>query len=217
MEQKLITSNSPAMSEDIRALVSALLLAKQEFKPTGLSGENTFQKLKYAKIGDIYKAVEDALGKNGIIIAHWNRPSFAEATADRPDAGIEYCYTRLIHNVTGQYIEDCRIQESEKPGNQAKGSANTYMKKYAILSLCAIATEDDDDGQDEEKYSAKKQSGPDLINSQESKQLQDLLTSCKNGKLLYTNILKSNNIQNISQLQYSSFDAVRAYIEKNRE
>ena len=204
MEQ-IINSNTPAMSEDIRSIAAAFLLAKNEFIATGLAGENAHQRYKYAKIGDIYHAVEGALSKNNIIIWHFARPI----------DGIEYLYTRLIHTITGQFIEDCRILESEKPGNQSKGAATTYMKKYALLSLCALSTEDDD-GQEEERYVAKKYQEPSL-SEDHILLLQGMIKACANGKNLYNNILKFNKIHDLSELKLSSFDSVKSYIANNRE
>lgn len=204
MEQAIINSNTPAMSEDIRALATAFLLAKKEFISTGLGGTNSHQKYKYAKIEDIYHAVEAGLSKNNIIIWHFARPF----------EGIEYLYTRLIHTVTGQFIEDCRIIESEKQGNQGKGAANTYMRKYALLSLCAISTEDDD-GAEEELYIARGHAQQ--ISDEQVKSLQAAIKSCSNGKALYENILKFNKINDLSQLKVSSFESVKSYIVNNRE
>lgn len=205
MEQPIINSNTPAISEDIRAFGAAFLLAKKEFRATGLSGTNAHQKYTYAKIGDIYHAVEGALSKNNIIIWHFARP----------DNDKEYLYTRLTHVLTGQFIEDCRILESEKPGNQAKGSANTYMKKYALLSLCAIAAEDDD-GEEEERYISRKVEEPYMAEPQII-YLQNEIKSSANSKILYGNILSFNKIQDLSQLRASSFQSVKSYIDKNRE
>jgi len=194
-----------SMSDDIRALASALLLAKKEFIATGLGGINAHQKYKYAKIEDIYHAVEGALSKNNIIILHFARPENEK----------EYLYTRLVHTTSGQFIEDCRILESEKPGNQAKGAANTYMKKYALLSLCAIATEDDD-GEEEQHYIAKVKQEPTITDEQLSF-LQNEIKSYANAKLLYGNILKFNKINNLSELKAASFEAVKSYIINNGE
>jgi hypothetical protein len=206
MEQ-LVTKNynNPAMSEDIRAIAASFLLAKNEFIATGLAGENAHQRYKYAKIGDIYHAVEGALSKNNIIIWHFARPI----------DGIEYLYTRLIHTITGQFIEDCRILESEKPGNQSKGAATTYMKKYALLSLCALSTEDDD-GQEEERYVAKKYQEP-LLSDDHIILLQGMIKACANGKMLYNNILKFNKVQDLAELKISSFESVKSYIANNKE
>lgn len=201
MEQMTIKSNKPAMSEDIRALAQSFLQAKQEFSSTGLGGMNAHQKYKYAKIEDIYGAVEGALSKNGIIIWHYAQP----------DAGVEYLHTRLVHTGTGQFIEDCRILESEKPGNQAKGAANTYMKKYALLSLCAIATEDDD-GEMEHKHIEEV-----CINPEQLVFLQKELKSAGNGAKMHKDILGFNKIHDLSLLKISKFESVRAYIAKTRE
>lgn len=205
MEHPITKNYNQSMSEDIRALATAFLLAKNEFLATGLGGENAHQRYKYAKIGDIYHAVEGALGRNNIIIWHFARPI----------EGIEYLYTRLIHTLTGQFIEDCRILENEKPGNQAKGATTTYMKKYALLSLCAIATEDDD-GEEEEKYIAKRSHEPQLSEDQIIL-LQGMIKVCGNGKILYSNILKFNKVKDLSELKASSFESVKSYIANNRE
>ena len=200
-------SNTTAMSDDIRALAQAFLLAKGEFLSTGLSGNNAHQNYKYAKIEDIYGAVEAALGKNNIIIWHYARP----------DAGVEYLITRLVHTLTGQFLEDVRILESEKPGNQAKGAANTYMKKYAVLSLCSIPTEDDD-GEEEEKHIAQKQQEEEPCITQD--QLNSLtadLKACSNAGTLFSNIKSFNQVEDLSQLKRSKFSGVKSYIEKNRK
>ena len=201
--EKIIHSHTPAMSEDIRSLAAAFLLAKKEFIVTGLGGTNAHQRYKYAKIEDIYHAVEDALFKNNIIIWHFARPL----------EGIEYLHTRLVHTLTGQFIEDCRILESEKPGNQGKGAANTYMRKYALLSLCAMTTEDDD-GNEEERYISKQEQ---CISPDQIKYIQGEIKSCKNSSSLYHNILNFNKINDLSNLKASSFESVKSYIINNGE
>lgn len=124
---------------------------------------------KYTKIGDIYKAVRGSLYDNGIIIEHHGDI--------HEGLGCQIMRTRLIHMASGEYIEDVRICENEKPGNQAKGGADTYMKKYALKALCAIDIgEDDDDGQAEADWIAKnKQRGPRLLNSAQLAALQNRL------------------------------------------
>lgn len=197
-----INSHTPAMSEDIRALAASFLLAQNDFLFTGFDGDNSFQKYKYAKIGSIYKAVKEALSKQNIIIWHFSRPQ---------DNGIEYLHTRLIHTITGQFIEDCRIVESEKPGNQAKGAANTYMKKYAILSLCAIAAEDDD-GQEEQKHISQQE----LLMADEVNYLHAQLKECTHGKKIYESILANYNIRSLNDLPFSHYETVKTYITKNK-
>lgn len=206
MEETFTSSNTPAMSENITALASAFLLAKKEFSSTGFGGTNAHQKYDYAKIGDIYRAVEGALSKNNIIIWHFARPQ----------DGLEYLYTRLIHASTGQFIEDCRILESEKPGNQSKGAANTYMKKYAVLSLCAIATEDDDGEAEQEEIEKKSNTGQ-YLTSKDVAEVTSDLKACANAKTLHDMILQKYKATSLQQLPYSSYDMVKQFIEDNRK
>lgn len=179
MENKEIfsLSDSPSMSSDIRLIAQSLNKARSKFAPTGMSGYNAHQGWRYAKIDGIYDAVQSALGEQDIIIAHFVRPQ---------ENRIEYLFTRLIHTLSGQYIEDIRILESEKPGQQGKGAADTYTKKRALLALCAIGASDetDDDGAEEQKHIKEKETKGDkvqvaysgmVINAARVKFLMDLM------------------------------------------
>lgn len=205
MKETYSISNTKSMSEDIRQLAQAFAKAKKEFVATGKSARNSHQNYKYAKIDDIYNAVEDALMNHDIII--WHYSSILD--------GKEMLVTRLVHCISGQFIEDVRFLESEKPGNQAKGAANTYMKKYALLSLCAISTEDDD-GQSEEHYIAKRAAEP-VITTEQINNLKELIKAANNKNVLYGNILKFNKITDLSELKASSYNAVTNYILSNKE
>lgn len=206
MNEKYSVSGTKAMSDDIRQISQAFLLAKREFVATGRSARNDHQKYSYAKIGDIYNAVEEALMKNNIIIWHYS-------TIQQDNQ--ETLVTRLIHTQSGQFVEDSRLLISEKPGNQAKGAANTYMKKYALLSLCAISTEDDD-AQEEERYIAKKSAEP-AISEEQLKDLQELIKVAPNKVVIYKNILKFNKLKDLAELKAGSFEYVKTYITNTAE
>lgn len=199
-------SNTPAMSEDIRSLAHDFILAKKQFTSTGKSGENTHTKQKYATLLNIYNAIERHLLNNNIVVWHFNQVK----------DGIEYVHTRLTHQPTGQFIEDCRIQESEKPGNQGKGSANTYMKRYALLSLCAIAPEEDDDGESERSHIENK-TIESFISPYQVNLLSKELDTCSNNDVLWDTIKKVSKIQHLTQLPASSFESIKSYIANNRE
>jgi hypothetical protein len=206
MEDKYSSSGTQSMSDDIRLLAQAFLLAKQEFIATGKNGKNDHQKWNYAKIEDIYRAVEAGLAQHNIFIWHFARPL---------DTVKEILYTRLVHAPSGQWIEDARFLESEKPGNQARGSANTYMKKYAVLSLCSIATEDDD-GEAEEKHIKTKMAEP-TISDAHVRELQMEIKGSANGKDLYGYILTHYKIKDLKELKASMFDSALMYITTNAE
>ena len=200
---ELITkSYSSAMSDDITKLATAFLLAKKAFIKLDLNGRNDHQKFDYARLNDIYKAVEEGLTEQNIWITHWTRPQ---------DSGLEYIYTRLIHAPTGQFIEDSRILQPDKPGCKDRGAAETYMKKYAVLSLCSIAPshKDDVDAQQESK-------GPELLVFDEVKYLQSEIKSASNPTTLHNNILKVYKVQSLSQLPFSMYESVKDYIANNK-
>lgn len=197
-------SRSGSMSDDIRQLAQAFILAKKEFVATGLSGRNNGQHYDYAKLQDIYSAVEDGLLKNNIIIWHF---------ADIVDKTTEVLYTRLIHNITGQWVQDVRFLVSEKPGNQGKGIANTYMRKVAVLSLCAIPTEDDD-GEAEQKHINRNEPA---ITDNQLKELQAAIKTCINPTKIHSAIKGYNNIQDLSELKISAFERILAYITNNKD
>jgi hypothetical protein len=185
MEINNSPSNTPAMSEDIRLFGQAFIEAKKEFTATGLGGNNAHQKYKYATIGDIYNGVEHALLKNNLFIVHFAR------SVDL----VEYLYTRIVHSLSGQYIED--------------------MRKYAVLSLCAIATEDDD-GEDEVRYIEKKTYAP-ALTSEQIKELQDKIKESPNAKELYAKIMSFYKVSDLRELKTNTFLSIKNYIDVNKK
>jgi len=201
-------SKTHSMSDDIRAIGAAFWEAKKDFKPTGKSGTNKNQGWDFATITDIYNGVEEALHKQKIIIWHFEWVS----------NGIEYLTTRLVHFPTGQFVEDTRLFIIEKPGNQAKGASNTYIRKQAIQSLCAIPCEDDDCEEEQEHIAIKHTNlNQEPISEEQIQAIKDMLKTASNHKILYDNILGFNKIKLMADLPAKSFASVMAYIEKNKK
>ena len=194
------------MSDNILDIVQALAKAKPKFKHTGKKGFNSHQKLSYALLPDIYDAVRDALLEQNIVIWHGG---------DLLENGTEILVSRLIHTMTGQWLQDIRPLISEKPGNQARASANTYMRKTAILSLCGIGTEEDDDSAEEEKYIEKEANNP--ITKEQFEVLSKEIKSCDNRKDMWDKIKGFNRINTLEELNQASFNSVLSYIKKNAQ
>jgi hypothetical protein len=197
-------SDSNSMSPDVRDLMEAISNASEEFEATGLSKTNSHQKYAYATIQDICNAVTPALRKNKVRVIHY---------ADK-----DLLYTRLIHYPTGQWCQDVRMMENEKPGNQGKGSAQTYMRKYALLALCGIAPEEDDDGAKEQQYiESKPQEKIDLITKEQAKELVNLIYSLiadkDKAKRIYDHLLVMYEVKGFGMLQAREFDEVKEHIK----
>jgi len=141
------------MSDYIDKFIVAYANARRTFPPTGKSKSYSVggRAIRYANLEDVYNAVLKPLDENEITAFHMGYPH---------SEGKEVIVTRLIHRPSGQWIQDVRYAESEKPGNQEKGKANTYMKRYALLALCGISAEEDDDGQAEQTHIEKRQQAP---------------------------------------------------------
>jgi hypothetical protein len=180
---------------DTKQLDIAFLKAKASFRKTGKTGKNNHQGWDYAKIEDIYNAVEASLASEGIFIRH---------VTDHVEDKYEILITRMVHAESGQYIEDRRLIKCDKPGNQARGAAETYCRKYAVLSLCAISTEDDD-CQNEQDY---------IDNDNEyidATKVAYLKGWSKEGQ---DRVLAHNNIKDLSQLTNRQFEKLMTSMKK---
>lgn len=202
-------NNSQSMSEDIRALIQALLIAMKDFSATGLNTKG--HNYRYAKLNDIYAAVENALRINNIKIIHYRETIVGTTIPDDR----ELIITRLIHGPTCQYIQDSAFIISEKPGNQGRGSAATYMKRYAVLNLCGIAQEEGDDDGTEEQYHLEEK----LITKEQHHELNKLLSDIGQPKNLtiWKKLLGFNKIKDLAELKQSQFEGAYSFILKERD
>lgn len=118
-------------SESIQKLSEALVLAQKEFKTAMKKSVNPYFKSKYANYTEVLSCVKEALNKNGISIL---QPIYHDVVE-----------TVLLHT-SGEYISCLTniITISNKP--QDYGSAITYARRYALSSLLAIDSDEDDDG-----------------------------------------------------------------------
>lgn len=203
MEESYSESMFCGMSPDIRRFGEAFLRAKERFGALEKNGKN--QKWDYARLEDVYNTVERALAANGIVIWH-----FRSVCGDK-----EVMHTRLTHVSSGQFIQDSAILHSEKPGNQGHGNACTYMKRYALLSLCALGGDPrDDDGAAEQDYINSKAY---KISVEQLKYLQGLIKDSVRSRALYNEILNGFKINDLADLHVSEYENVVRYININKE
>jgi len=109
---------------------------------------------KYASLDTILSQIKVHLKKHNLLYI-------------QPIAGTKLI-TRIYHVTTGQYIESSvdinSLQGGGKMNNvQALGAAITYMRRYSLVSVLGLVTEEDLDGKmpDDSKQDNKKQNGPD--------------------------------------------------------
>ncbi|TGT42766.1 ERF family protein [Mesorhizobium sp. M8A.F.Ca.ET.165.01.1.1] len=121
----------------MKAIASALLKVQQELDPIhkGRQGYG----YKYADLPAVMDACLDALNKHGVVVVQ------APVQTDKSAAAI---LTRLIDAESGEEITGIIEVPYGDPGKmslaQTYGSAMTYARRYALVSMLGIVTEDDD-------------------------------------------------------------------------
>lgn len=204
MEQTHQSNKTHLMSDDIRELAQAFLKAKMRMGGAKKNAKSNLH--KYANLLAIYEAVEEALHEQNIFIWHFAEVLYNNGGSDSESV----LHTRLIHAPSGQFIQDTRPLKSEKPGNQAMGSANTYMRRYAVLSLCALETEDDD-GEAERKYIEKRDR--EFITPEQVVELQECMKQMGIKNDTYQYILNRNGISDLAGLKRSQFNGLMRFIK----
>jgi len=126
--------------ENKKNLVRALLEVQNEIKNPKSSEINPYYRSKYAPLPDILNLVRPLLNKHGLVI-------YQDVGSTRDGA---ICVrTHLIHESGESLTTSPLYMKPEAKGNkgstpQAMGSAITYARRYQILALLGIASEDDD-------------------------------------------------------------------------
>ena len=132
-----IAADMRPATPDRTELYKALIAAQLEIKNAAVNVDNEFTGKKYADLASVMDAVREPLANHGLAII--------QLTAD-VDEHILGIRTLLIHE-SGQSISDVITMRPVKTDPQGIGSCRTYMRRYAVLAICAIAGAVDDDGQ----------------------------------------------------------------------
>lgn len=120
------------MSESIKSIASALVKFQSEVEAIRKKATNPFYRSKYATLSDIFEAIRQPLSDNGLAVSQF-------------PAGDDQLTTILMHN-SGEYMLTTVTIRPVKNDPQALGSAITYMRRYALVSVLGLSIDDDDDG-----------------------------------------------------------------------
>ncbi len=163
-------------------LLKALVKAQQEIKPPKKDKYNTFHKYWYSTLDAIYEAIRGPLSNNGLLLSH---------STEHKD-GV-YTLITTIHHIEGDQLHNEMPLLISKIDSQGLGSSLTYSRRYAICSLLALPTEEDDDGTQAVKQQSQAISVPcaspsESISSMEAQEIENLLSS--EDPAYRTNLLK---------------------------
>jgi hypothetical protein len=135
---------------------------KMDLKPILTDGVNEFaNNHKYAKINNIVATLLPLWDKHNITVDQY---------LDYKD-GVSVLYTVVTHLESGDQLWSTAPLVVDKPGPQAFGSAITYFRRYALVSLFMITTHDDDgEGATTRPESATTTESPTPVKADQDKQ-----------------------------------------------
>ena len=120
---------------DLGALFTALHAAQGEISGYVKDEVNPAFKSDYASIEAVIDAVKPALYRNGLVVTQHIGETI------EGDASL----TTVLSHTSGAYmLSTGSISRGRKRGPQDDGSANTYMRRYALCSLLMLKEADDD-------------------------------------------------------------------------
>jgi hypothetical protein len=113
-------------------LMTALAKAQGEIEGAKKDSQNPHFKSNYADLASVMAAIREPLAKNGLAVTQW--PRVIEGAVE-----IE---TILAHGE--QFISDVLWMPCAQMTAHGIGSAITYGRRYALMSVTGVAPEDDD-------------------------------------------------------------------------
>jgi hypothetical protein len=118
---------------EISKIMADLLLAQKDIgviKKEGLADAGKFS-YSYAELSDVIAEIKKKLNEHNIVVLQ--------------PVNSDMVQTRLIHT-SGECIQDegVRIVNGQPDDPQAQGKAITYARRYGLMSLLCLETEDDD-------------------------------------------------------------------------
>ncbi len=120
---------------EVKELATALAKAQGIVENAKKQNVNPHFKSKYADLATIWDVIREPLTSNGL--------SVVQLPCEAPEGKVGLV-THILHS-SGQVLSErffCGLKDSSNPQNV--GSCLTYMKRYALLGVAGIASEDDD-------------------------------------------------------------------------
>lgn len=117
-------------SPTIDKIAGALVKAQKAIGSAKKNQENPFFKSSYADLAEVVEVIKKPLNDNGIVVL-------------QPVSG-DLLETVLLHE-SGEWLSgEVKIVNSKPNDPQAQGSAITYARRYGLLSMLNVPSEDDD-------------------------------------------------------------------------
>lgn len=120
----------------MKEVTKALLNAQKAFPVIKKDANNLFFKSKYADLASILETVIPILNKQGLVLVQ-------HPITEGDRIGVR---TVIYHGESGENIVSDFTVNLAKNDPQGAGSAITYCRRYAVVSILGLNVDDDDDG-----------------------------------------------------------------------
>jgi len=134
-------------SESIGNLGKALAKAQTQLTNVKVDSQNPHFKSKYASLTAVNETVLPILSANGIAVLQG---------VSSPDVKCVGVSTTFIHGESGEWWTEELFLPPTKVDPQGFGSAITYGRRYLLMAMAGVAT-DDDDANEASKPQAQRQ------------------------------------------------------------
>lgn len=159
-------------SDNIQDLAKALAEFKSKVPKISKDAENPFYKNKYATLSKIMDVIKQPLEATGLLYIQM------------PD-GEAGMTTTLYHVESGQFIQATHNMQPKAKDPQAVGSAITYARRYALVSMLGLDVDADDDG--------NAGSGNNKPTPEQLEEWSDLVNNCRTEEELLVAFNANNN------------------------
>ena len=120
-------------SDEINEIAAALAKAQGEIEDASKTGLNPAFRSKYADLAAVRAVIREPLAKNNLAVTQFPSTNSGEVTVQ----------TMLMHT-SGQYVSCSLTMPCGKWDAHNIGSAITYARRYGLMSILCIASDDDD-------------------------------------------------------------------------
>ena len=121
--------------ESTKNIYTQLLEAQKDFPVIKKSETNPFFKKKYASLPSVLEVILPVLNKHGVFLGQ-------SPITEGEKIGVE---TILTHAASNTAFSGSFVLQLAKNDPQGAGSAITYARRYALVSMLGLNVDDDDD------------------------------------------------------------------------
>ena len=188
-------------SESIAELAKALCKAQENMGAAVKGSENPFYKKPYADLASVIKAIKNPFADNGLCFSQF------PVNKDQSIGVI----TLLMHN-SGQFIEFEYFLPTMKQDPQGYGSAITYARRYALMSMAGIPTADDD-AESSVMRGERDELLPQYVTAEQTKIILDLIANTGTDQIKFC---AAFTCESVSALPSSRFETAVKRLEAKR-